>query len=890
MNDVRLSSLLEKLAVTARDHFIAHAEEITAAAQNPDKDQRQLLLRAAFAPISPQLVDLVRSPSAREQSGLPVAIPFHSFLEKYLGKLQGEIIPDVLVEMYLDTTVWTRQIHEKQESIREKTGTNYIPESCRILGKLVADIIPTSMTLNHQEVVSGIYEATLKYLRKSGKTDELSVESYLRQHASEIQGRLHMDFLSFFAPDNVGAPCNELPTAQFMEAAFLKIFDGLTTRIEEKQKDKNYLVKLTTSILDQVGKNFEALNEVAAEAKSSILHDGLHDQFVKKLEAKGLLHPAVAKSPDALEAHKKIRDTIALLDSERELYGKLTKEPKRLECNRKLEQAQKDLDIIKKEIDEENRLHPGIQSSQRVLEAQRKLKKTIGVLELERRLYDKLRSEPNTQECQNRIEQAKKELKIATEIENKETLSAFKVLTRRILEIGGIKSKKDLPFPSQLQEDLWPLLVDDFLPQTIQSLFSILSEPLTRDKMLIGGLKSLIESLDASEGDDTQNTTEAPEDPTQQAKAQVKLGEARLKRGEALIKQGGDSIARGEVLIAEGKELIKEGEAIISTQRYLDIALGKFIQAAVQLVPTSVVKAVFGIDALTIMTAELLGKKVRQGLNRHTTLQWADQGMASAMLNLHPGKWETEQVDNDMIIPSGFFDGEPLVVVGAEEGPKLAEFHAEPLGELNFSSPYTQDGVEIAARQKLADEKISHEEAKRLLVQAGRSGVSLLISSFFKLPLQLFDFVWKHTVNRVFGKYADNVRNYFVALGKKTVFRVIEMILSVASLPIRKAFWFFIDLYIGRKTRHLPKVAQIDIIKNIIFVGITTVLDSLEGDIKPVTLSPADLAQVERLDTKEHMDVNWWARWFERWAEKAYPQDSPQAPLPEAPEAPQTAQ
>lgn len=250
------------------------------------------------------------------------------------------------------------------------------------------------------------------------------------------------------------------------------------------------------------------------------------------------------------------------------------------------------------------------------------------------------------------------------------------------------------------------------------------------------------------------------------------------------------------------------------TQRQLNQACGELVLQLVELVPKSMIKAAFKIDRIQTLSAEKVGHAVRRQLSNKwkTILNVVDKGIASGVSGITRGKDFPETIE---------------------------EIEAEELKHLE------------------ATEK-NLKKMHTLLVKTGHSIMSKSIVNSLKAPAIRFKQLWDLAVDKVFGKYADNVREFFKYIGSTIVFRVVEIIFDAASFPVRYSFWFFMDIHLGIKANHIVNSLQLDIHENLLYTLSDELMETLKGNrgidtenlIKPLLLSAAlrDAEEIESVN------------------------------------------
>ncbi|MEI8125237.1 MAG: hypothetical protein WCG42_05745 [Parachlamydiaceae bacterium] len=733
LNEVDFSSLLRNVVSSVRGDLEKNALAIKEAAAEKDVQKRKEELRKIFLPFSTSLLDQIKHPTLKAEGRAPLDIPFAEFLGEHWENVKENILPGVLSEIYLDTTSWARQIEVSQEAIKQRTQSNYIPEMCRVLGRWVADFLPAFAQRDSETLAKDIYEAIEKSLKQSNTDQVVSVKEYLDKNGSKLQERVCENIFSFFSPDGAFSPIQDIPLDKYVEAALLKITDGLTRKIEETQSQKDFLLKIMVKVLKVVDEHFEVINATVKDQKTKVVSNDLHVDFIKKFGTK--LHPNVPHQIDenAISLRKEIRSL-------------------------------------------------------------------LNTLKKERARYDKLPAGAKKNWCASNIKQAQEKLIAAKNRQDAERMGFFNKLTETLLEIGGIKDEKDLPFPAPLRAVIWDQIKNNFLPKVFNDLYALLLDPPTRDAMLISGLTQLIDSLN-------EPTTENEPDPFPLDEEQKKINKA----------------------------------------------CGKALMSLLGIVPQAVTRAVLKIPMLQAMTSEFLGQKVRRTLLKEIKKIGSE---------IDPGQpiAETELTLLDLL-DIGVGAGIPKLLK-KNVGPK--DWNGEGLNaqlpeDVKFSFPLSFDAQEAQIRQEQREAEAQEKEMKKLMVQAGVLTASKTMSSVLEYPLRKLGDIWDNAIDKVFGEGCSvDVREFLDALGKKMIFHLIEVVLEFISLPFRDAAKFFLGLYIEFKIKDLPQALHLDIHENLFYKITDIVIAGLNGELKGDDFDAIDEVQKkmdEEIERQEKEDI-----------------------------------
>lgn len=432
-----------------------------------------------------------------------------------------------------------------------------------------------------------------------------------------------------------------------------------------------------------------------------------------------------------------------------------------------------------KELREKGVLNAGMQQD---IETRKQFKELSKKLEIERRVMMKLDDPVKKDKCLERIIDLKKELKKVKDIQTKERQQFFAPFAKNCMELSGITSPEQIPCPlppdSPLRQELFIKFQEELLPMVLENIFEQIMDPKARVKMALAGLKSLNEAMDKM--------------PT--------LNEEQLMKDDP-------------------------------TQRELNRVCGELVLQLVQLVPKSMIKAAFKIEKVQELSAEMVGKSVRNYLgNDLDIMKLLNQGIKEGMDSLHPGTW-----------------------VKGENG-QVAFVGKNETGDLNFSFPLNEMEAELKIQKEMliADQEL--KDLRKSMVDTTHRVMSDSFKAFLVAPLIKLKKIWDFCVDAVFRKYGSAVRNALDRTGFKFIYRLLEVAGHIAMLPIKKIFWFFMEIHIGWKADEVIKSLQLDIHDNLFYQLVDTFIASLKKET-PIIPSEEILKSADIRDEEERQDV-----------------------------------
>ena len=93
---------------------------------------------------------------------------------------------------------------------------------------------------------------------------------------------------------------------------------------------------------------------------------------------------------------------------------------------------------------------------------------------------------------------------------------------------------------------------------------------------------------------------------------------------------------------------------------------------------------------------------------------------------------------------------------------------------MKFTFAMTDDELEAEERMKMVENEKAEKKMKKLMVSTVHRLLSDTIADKLKAPFLWFLRLWNSLVDKIFGKYAPSVRDFFKYDGNKFVFRVLR--------------------------------------------------------------------------------------------------------------------
>lgn len=419
----------------------------------------------------------------------------------------------------------------------------------------------------------------------------------------------------------------------------------------------------------------------------------------------------------------------------------------------------------------EDKLHPGIPQTAEGLQARRRINEALTVIDKERRLSQRVQDPVKQEQSRKKIKAAQATIRVAKAKQAEERQKFFQPFAESLIELSGFKGPQDLAVPENMQKATWEAFTTSILPSMAESIFEVMARPETRVKMVISGLETLNQAMDSIKPE-----TEQP-------------------------------------------EVVDD-----ALQKKLNKACGELVLQLVQLVPHSMVQTAFKIDKFKILekqSAEIVGKAVRNYLGKDLNLfTLMDQGVQSSLQVLYPGgQWKPDS--------RGMLRFEP-------DKSKIKPVDL---------SQFTDEALEQQERENLLQSDREMQQMRRMMVKTTRRVMSESIMSGFTLPFLKIKQMWETCVAKC--ALPENVRQFFRRVGDLLIFRMLEVflsfcsrhvgkaakvgkeVLSFVSNPFREAFWFFMEIHLGRKADDVIKSLQLEIHENLLYQLTDVLMTSL---------------------------------------------------------------
>lgn len=333
----------------------------------------------------------------------------------------------------------------------------------------------------------------------------------------------------------------------------------------------------------------------------------------------------------------------------------------------------------------------------------------------------------------------------------------FKPLTKDILGIAGINAPKDLPVPKALQQQIWDAMHDQLVPEVMRGIFETFLDPHSLNLLLLNSLELLNTAL--------------------------------------------EKIPEGEVQEVEDD----------AHQWELNKTCGELILQLIKMVPTTLAHSILRIDHVKEMTAETIGKAVRQNLKSWTAIQMLDSALYGGALGLHTGEWQGEKFM-------------PKKVVLDHKGNETLE----PT-RMSFYFPKTGPGKKMFEAEQVRRRSEVDIKVKELLTNTISKQVKGTILYFFVGRWKRFQAAFDAWIKRHFGEVGMKLKKVIDTLLRTLFFTGLGTLLSLVLYPLYKVAELSVESYIGWRSRQIVQNLHMSIHENLAYKMTEVFVTALKG-------------------------------------------------------------
>lgn len=430
---VRLADVMGKKLKEAKPRM-DNAEKIV------DPKLRNKAMRKAMRPLANELLSMF-GPKEKESLLKDLPLPMAAG-EQVLTALEKQLLPDLLVEMYQDTTAWEREVGACREQLFAYYKTTHVQEACHVIAQYVADFVPHLLSTSHEDLAATIFKVLEKQLAESGITEANELTAYLKSHPEEVMALLAENMKALGESQDPAIKALNPVIHDQMEAVLLKVFANLSKKIYDKENpagahyQQEFLSNAAISLMKVMSDHLRKVNSVQRRNGVNHAHELSQEQLLKAFGS--ALHGGVPNSPEALQAQKKIAEAKQIIRAE--------------------------LKVIQKGRPEN------------LAEARRKIKAAKAVI--------------------------KKEQEIVNESRKKNFFIPF---TNELMKLLEIDDPNNLPFPAPIREEILELVKNNLLPEVLMKLYELILDPNTLNKIVLNTLDTFNETMEQIAREEKEN-------------------------------------------------------------------------------------------------------------------------------------------------------------------------------------------------------------------------------------------------------------------------------------------------------------------------------------------------------------------------------------------------
>lgn len=340
----------------------------------------------------------------------------------------------------------------------------------------------------------------------------------------------------------------------------------------------------------------------------------------------------------------------------------------------------------------------------------------------------------------------------------------FKPLTKDILGLAGINTPGDLPVPKALQQQIWDAMRDQLVPEVMRGIFETFLDPHSLNLLILNSLE---------------------------------LFNAALEK-----------IPEGEVQEVEDD----------AHQRELNKTCGELILRLIKMVPTTLAHSILKFDRVKAMTAETIGKAVRQNLKSWTAVQMLDSALYGGVLGLHTGEWKGEPGQ------PGQEKFHPKKVVLDHQGNESLE-----PSRMSFYFPKTGPGKKMFEAEQVRRRSEVDKKVKELLTSTISKQVKGTIQYVIKGRWKQFQARFDAFIKRHFGELGMKLKKVIDAVLRTIFFTGLGTLLSLVFYPLYKVGELGVDQYIKWRSKQILRNLHMPIHENLVYKMTEAFVGALKG-------------------------------------------------------------
>lgn len=486
------TKLLENLGTHLKTLIDAHGDKIRDIVQRPIDEKHSAAERAKkkaeliveVKDFSVALLELISPEPGKDGTQERFQMPMAKILEQQWGALGKEVLPDVIAEAILDSSLLSQEkvkLRETLNAVGRETREGEPPREGfgDMFGRLADEIskdLPGWLDKGAKEYSGVSVDAVIDYISKDPSPQARALAVFLRQPG--VKDQFKGELVAFLNAHPAFATYAQPLVKEYLEALMLNAAKPLLEDIEKMEKgikvkgdrvaaNKRFGPNLATKLLKNINDHYRAVNGLRGSLGKMWADDVTHEQYVAFFKD-GI--PQTKKAVELREHVKKLEKEIRNLEKRQDATDNV--ETKH-DIEKQIRRKKNEITTAEKAIhNEEDRCFQAIQrgevlaemekpralisenmpQSKEVLEAQRNIKVEEKKIKEQRTLLKSARNEGEKRARATEIIKSMEIIAANEKIVDAERSKALKPLVEKILKLIEMDNPEGLPIPDALRQ------------------------------------------------------------------------------------------------------------------------------------------------------------------------------------------------------------------------------------------------------------------------------------------------------------------------------------------------------------------------------------------------------------------------------------------------------
>ena len=238
-------------------------------------------------------------------------------------------------------------------------------------------------------------------------------------------------------------------------------------------------------------------------------------------------------------------------------------------------------------------------------------------------------------------------------------------------------------------------------------------------------------------------------------------------------------------------------------QKILNQTCGEFVLELIKLFPKTFTKSIFKFDKVKKMTAEKIGRSIREKLSKISLKELANKLMFSGLPALHFGTFEGEP-RMEIFIPKRRCSG-------------LNGNSSLQSGSFDFNFPRSKREIDIYEWEKRSQKRRIQKKLKKEMVETITTEIEHAIIEFFHSNWSKFQEFIDKIFNKLFGSCGVKVKFLLDLLFNFIFFKVILGFFKIVTFPLYKLGICFLRNHTSNKSKKIIKDYHMSIHENCLY-------------------------------------------------------------------------